>query len=157
MAKVVLDARRFLKALGKSSKLLDKLGAKSVMKAAHLVAREAKLTVPKGTSLLANSIQVKQTGRTRAEVYANANYGVFVELGRGPGGMPPIQSIKDWLRVKGTDDSDIPSAAYLIARSIAQKGTKARPFMRDAAVKKEPAVQKILGKGFKLAIKQAGL
>lgn len=43
----------------------------------------------------------------------------WLEHGRAPGGMPPVQSIEDWIRVKGIDRDP-----WAVAKSIAANGTR---------------------------------
>lgn len=53
----------------------------------------------------------------------------FTDLGRGPGKWPPRAAIREWVVAKGIEP-DSPAAdraAFLISRSIAQKGTIKRP------------------------------
>lgn len=62
------------------------------------------------------------------------NYAPFVEKGRGPGRMPPIEPLRLWaLRVIGD-----PDAAYPIAKKIAERGTKAQPFLRPSHQRHAP-------------------
>lgn len=53
-----------------------------------------------------------------------ADHGVFVDEGRKPGKMPPVDSIKEWTRLKGIPEK----AAWPIARSIGRFGIKPTPF-----------------------------
>lgn len=60
-------------------------------------------------------------------------YWKYVEYGRRPGKMPPIDNIKDWIKVKpiipDARTGKIPSAeqlAFLIARKIGREGIPAR-------------------------------
>lgn len=60
-------------------------------------------------------------------------YWKYVEYGRRPGKMPPIDNIKEWIRVKpiipDSSSGRVPSAnqlAYLIARKIGREGIPAR-------------------------------
>ena len=50
----------------------------------------------------------------------------FVEVGRGPGKMPPTKPIMEWATARGliTSPSQGRSLVYLIRRSIAEIGTK---------------------------------
>ena len=69
-------------------------------------------------------------------------YAYYANYGRRPGLMPPTQRIEEWLRAKisiGSYSGDIPknekqyrSFAYIIARSIGEKGTKGSYFMEAA-------------------------
>jgi len=75
---------------------------------------------------LQNSIYgvVTQTG---INIFAE-DYGIFVEEGRGPGKMPPRNKILEWVESRNLQSinpkykrpKDI---AWMIARSIAEKGT----------------------------------
>lgn len=67
------------------------------------------------------------------EIIYSAPYTGIQEFGREPGTMPPTEPIKKWLmRKMHLRESEANDAAWAIARKIASKGTKARPFMRDA-------------------------
>ncbi len=53
------------------------------------------------------------------KVGSTSTHGPWVEHGRGPGRFPNIDAIRNWvMRKTGNED-----ATYIIARSIAQKGT----------------------------------
>ena len=67
------------------------------------------------------------------------DYWQYVEEGRKAGKMPPIKNIYEWIRYKRPIQDKIQqspdkiaatkSLAYVIARKIGQKGTKAQPFV----------------------------
>jgi hypothetical protein len=67
------------------------------------------------------------------------DYWQYVEEGRRAGKMPPIKNIYEWIRYKRPIQDKIQqspdkiaatkSLAYVIARKIGQKGTKAQPFV----------------------------
>ena len=59
------------------------------------------------------------------------DYWWYIENGRGPGKMPPISAIEKWIEVKpiipDSRTGKVPTTkqlAFLIARSIGEKGTK---------------------------------
>ena len=59
------------------------------------------------------------------------DYWWYIENGRGPGKMPPITDIEEWIEVKqivrDSRNGKVPTTkqlAYAIARSIGEKGTK---------------------------------
>lgn len=58
------------------------------------------------------------------------HYGKYVEFGTKPH-FPPPKALELWCqRVLGADDPE--RAAYLVARAISQRGTKAQPHLRPA-------------------------
>lgn len=77
-----------------------------------------------------------------------SRYAQFVEYGRLPGKMPPVDSIEQWVRRKGRKKNSAlksaavfagkseaqlaRSAAWAIAKDIARRGTKPHPFLKPA-------------------------
>ena len=60
-------------------------------------------------------------------------YASYVEYGRKPGKMPPPDILEAWAYKKfRLSHKDARSAAWALARSIAKKGTKARPYFEPA-------------------------
>lgn len=60
-------------------------------------------------------------------------YASYVEHGRKPGKMPPPDILEAWAYKKfRLSHKEARSAAWALARSIAKKGTKARPFFEPA-------------------------
>ena len=60
-------------------------------------------------------------------------YASYVEYGRKPGKMPPPDILEAWAYKKfRLSHKDARSAAWALARSIAKKGTKARPYFDPA-------------------------
>jgi len=103
------------------------------------------------TGNLKNSLSyVKSITRSLAFVNFTAtgsarNYANVVEYGRRKGArQPPVDAIKKWIKAKPVrlqkkgggfipmTESNVNSAAFLIARSIAKKGTPETRFYRDA-------------------------
>ena len=63
----------------------------------------------------------------------NKGYARYVEYGRKPGKMPPPDILEAWAYKKfRLSHKDARSMAWALARSIAKKGTKARPFFEPA-------------------------
>ena len=76
------------------------------------------------------------------------SYAEFVEYGRKSGKMPPVDSIYEWVRKKGarrgsalkaaavfthkSEDALARDAAWAIAKSIKEKGTRPHPFLKPA-------------------------
>lgn len=95
---------------------------------ALLVQGEAQRLVPVDTGNLRRTITHRVDGAaipTFAIIGTNAPYAQAVHDGRKRGSMPPIQALLGWARRHG-----IP--AFLAARAIGRKGTRARPFLTDA-------------------------
>ena len=72
----------------------------------------------------ADSLQVSDS--SKGPTLTGAHYWAFLfdDTGRGPGGFPPIDLIKDWIFDKGLSISGtIEQAAFLIGRKIADEGT----------------------------------
>ena len=108
------------------------------------MARAAKRKAPKATSLLTNAIGGLQVSPIEGLVFAGVDYASAVEQGTGiygpqgaaSGRMPPTANILDWIKVKRIQPDDPHMSprdlAFVIARSIARKGTPAQPFMAPA-------------------------
>ena len=63
----------------------------------------------------------------------NKGYARYVEYGRKPGKMPPPDILEAWAYKKfRLSHKEARSRAWALARSIAKKGTKARPFFEPA-------------------------
>lgn len=79
--------------------------------------------MPSATGKTADSLFWRFDG-TRLQIGSTFSWITVLEDGRPPGKMPPRESIKSWIEAVGLV-SDLPadSLAYLIARSIGQKGT----------------------------------
>ena len=60
-------------------------------------------------------------------VYSTAKHAPFIELGTAPH-FPPLDKIRAWCGRKGIPES----AAYPIARAIAERGTPERPWLYPA-------------------------
>lgn len=61
-------------------------------------------------------------------------YGIYVDKGRRPGKMPPVQPIIDWVRVKRIQTRQITTEqmGWAIAKSIAKKGIRPKPFIQNS-------------------------
>ena len=64
---------------------------------------------------------------------SDKGYASYVEYGRKPGKMPPPDILEAWAYKKfRLSHKDARSMAWALARSIAKKGTKDRPFFEPA-------------------------
>jgi hypothetical protein len=75
-------------------------------------------------------------------------YWYFVDKGRKKGKQPPTKPIEKWLRVKGLVDKwkldkpyKVRGMAYVIARTIGLKGTKATDIFTNYLDENEPIIQ----------------
>lgn len=78
---------------------------------------EEKDLVASGETL--KSLQIVETGDTSFELLGSTNF-YWMEHGRGPGKMPPINSMEDWIKVRGLNDYN----PWAVAKSIALNGTR---------------------------------
>ncbi|CAN5439069.1 hypothetical protein BH10PSE18_BH10PSE18_19030 [soil metagenome] len=105
----------------------------AMTQATLLVEREVKEGIPRGATGLTAASVTSDAFSTSAGVLgivgSSQPAALFVELGTKPH-MPPVEALVPWVRaVLGVDAKRAPSVAFLIARKIARKGTKAqRPF-----------------------------
>lgn len=90
------------------------------------------------THKLSNSIKdiVKFDGKYLTVSIQLEDYYKYVENGRKAGKFPPVEKIKEWIKVKPvlpyTRGKRLPNEnqlAYLIGRKIAREGTRANPFL----------------------------
>ena len=83
-----------------------------------------------------------------------AKYVRWVEEGRGPGRRPPMEPIRQWIRVKPVKlrdrktgrfqpltDSNVNSAAFLIARKIGREGTEGKEIFKRAVETYRPEIE----------------
>lgn len=94
---------------------------------------------PVGVSgALRAATQVKTTGsgiprNLEGRIFNTTAYGMPVELGRRPGKQPPSSALELWVRRKlGVPENRVKSVAFLVARKIGRKGTKAVEMFRQA-------------------------
>lgn len=92
-----------------------------------LVSRSAKINAPVDTGRLRASITPSVTATAdsvKGIVGSNVKYAPYVELGTRPH-WPPIAALETWARSHGT-------SAFLVARAIARRGTKAVKYLERA-------------------------
>lgn len=99
------------------------------------LSEELKRQVPRATSQLGNSVQIKAKPLEWTIVVAAA-YAGYVHQGTGKGGMPSLAAMVEWIRLKKIvprDPTMSPkSLAALLRMSIWRKGTPANPFATRA-------------------------
>jgi hypothetical protein len=102
---------------------------------------EMRINAPIHDGELRQSIRPKMISQDTVIVFSDKKYAIPVEFGRRPNGkLPPWREgtpLHKWVKDKmGTDVSP-----YLVARSIAKKGTKGTKFARKTYVTMKPQVQ----------------
>lgn len=108
------------------------------------VVEEAKPLTPVDTGRLRASITYKITSEAQlprhVDIGTNAQYGPWVHDGRKPGSaMPPVSAIGAWAKRKGIDASP-----FVLARSIARKGIRGRPFLADGLALAGPKIDRAM-------------
>ena len=87
--------------------------------------------VPVNNGILRQGVQTSVTGQGTTlvgRVFDPVAYAIPVELGSRPH-FPPVAPIQLWVRRKlGVPEKDVKSVAFLIARAISRRGTKAVKF-----------------------------
>ncbi len=134
---------------------------KSLRRGANEVARVARRDAAKAFSTLTNSIRALRERPLRWAVAPGVAYGGYVEEGRGPGGMPPVQSILDWIRVRRIQPRDPETTegqlAFLIARKIAAQGIEPQPYLEPSLESKRARLERLVMLGTERGIRKAGL
>lgn len=140
------------RALAASPKRLEREMNGAVLRLVREMARAARDKAPRAMSTLTQSIAPRMVGALEGVVAAGVNYAQAAEEGTGlwgpqkqaSGKMPPVESILDWIKVKhltpddpNMDQTDL---AFVIARSIAARGTPSQPYF-------EPTLKEFGGRG----------
>jgi phage gpG-like protein len=124
-----------------------------------MIEADAKRNVRQDTRRLGGSINHEITGaypNLIGRVGPSVQYGVFVEFGRKPGRMPPVNALLGWVRRHAASGS-LPRAganrdrilynrAFALARAIGRRGIPPRPFMGPAYRRNEGAITALFGR-----------
>ena len=109
------------------------------------------------TGLLSNSGRAEKLGSCdyQAGFFSEEQgkgYAEYVENGRKEGKMPPPKILTAWVwkKLRILKEKQAASVAFVIARKIAKKGTKAQPFFGPAVASQ----QKIIYNEIKTALKK---
>ena len=112
--------------------------------ATMLLQRDAKILAPVDTGRLRASITPSVTVGPEAiqgVVGSNVKYAPYVELGTRPH-WPPIAALETWAKSHGT-------SAFLVARAIARRGTKARRYLQGAYEKNIARIMAMIDRAVK--------
>lgn len=99
--------------------------AKAIAKSILEVQREAMQRVPVDTGILRSSFR-SALSMLKGELFVDADYAVYVHEGTRPH-WPPFgagSALEGWSQRHGIEP-------FLVARSIAMRGTKAQPFLKE--------------------------
>ena len=132
------------KGLDRAADELKTIVGDAIRKSGELVKQNARREAPVFMGMLKRSVTNEHHG-LRTEVYIGSEarkYGYVQEYGRRPGEMPPVSALEKWSQAKLGDSK----LAFVVARSIAQKGTKPQPFFYPGFEKSLPGIEKLLDK-----------
>lgn len=139
------EVMRFVTSLGEvEERVMDEVERATVI-GTGLIEQQVVARTPVGATgnlRLAWGTDVKRgAGIVRGEVVNPLAYGLPVEKGRKAGKMPPIAPIQLWVtRVLGLSGYEARSAAYVIARAIGKRGTRAANMLKEGFAASEPVV-----------------
>jgi len=128
------------------------VAANGLKKSAARIVAEAKTRLKDNgsvaTGMLRNSGSVRPQVDGTVDAGFYAEYAYWVEYGRKAGGMPPVKLIAEWVRKRHitSDESEIESIAFAIARNIAANGTKAKPFLTPSYEENKSRIDEIMQK-----------
>ncbi len=140
--------------------VLNKYLKAGISTAGSLVSREAREEAPKAETTLTHSIKSQKVGELQRMITSSLRYNAFVVHGADSQGVPPIQSVLDWVRVKRIQPkypkADQRDLAFMIARSIAKNGTPGNDFYDRAAEQTQDKVADILKRSVNDGLRAAG-
>ena len=165
---LTIDSEPLERAIAMGPRTLAKHLDRAIGRSIHEMARSAKGHAPKANSELTNAINAVQPNALEGLVVVGVDYGQAVEEGTGAygpegrpsGKVPPEVHIEDWIRVKHItpDDPnmDAEDLAFVIARSIAARGTPAQPYMQPAYDENVDKAQRRIDAAIDAAIEEMG-
>jgi hypothetical protein len=122
--------------------LVDEITARKLQETGIMVAEKARQELTTAGRVdsgnlrdsITEPIDTSDENAPEFEVRAEADYAIFVELGRAPGGkQPPHDVLVKWAKSRlGLAGDEAEEAAWAIGRSIAQNGIVGAHFMRSA-------------------------
>lgn len=137
---VQIDSANVQKLLASGAKNVAAAKREILDRASIMTQAEMRINVPVHEGELRQSIRPKWQSVDTVVVFSDKNYAPVVEFGRRANGkLPPYQAgtpLEKWVRDKMGDG--VPP--YLVARSIAKKGTKGAKFAAKTYATMKPAV-----------------
>lgn len=137
-----------------ASEVMERSLERFLSRAAQEVTRAARGIAPKAFSTLVNSIHAFRVAPLHWRVSPSVNYALPVEDGGRPHFPNPV-NLQPWVeRVLGVSGEEARDKAFLIARAIGRRGTRAQPYMRPAAEKMESRVFALLNEGVDAGLRE---
>ena len=162
-----VDSKGLQQAMAAGPAVLEKHMARAIWNITQEMARDARRRAPKASSELVDAIIPSQPSPFEGLVSAGKDYARMVEEGTQPDGKIPgkradserYKSILDWVTVGSGVTPNDPSMskedlAYIIARSIALKGTPAQPFMAPAFENNKARAERRINNAINAALKE---
>lgn len=148
---VVENFPELKKAFGKHTAEVRRVCDEALSKGAMSIISEAqhnlRMNGTNTTGLLSNSGRAEKLGSCDYQAgffseLQGRGYAEYVENGRKAGKMPPPKILTAWVRKKLRirKEKQAASVAFLIARKIAKKGTKAQPFFGPAVASQQKVI-----------------
>lgn len=137
---VQIDSAAVEKLLASGAKNVQAAKTEILNRASIMTQAEMRLNVPVHDGELRQSIRPKWESPDTVIVFSDKKYAAVNEFGRRPGGkLPPFRAgtpLAKWVRDKMGEGV----SPYLVARSIARKGTKGSKFAAKSYATMKPAV-----------------
>ena len=167
---IKVDASGAIAGLVKARQLLT-YADRGLAQGATLIRRDWVRLAPKAEGDLHRNIQQGRITKLVHEIVSRARHGVFVEKGTGvygPEGRPlglgmlpdsGVAAIAKWIQRKGITARKVTQAAlpWVIARSIARRGTPAQPSAELAFNANRDRVQQLVAAAIARGIAELGL
>jgi len=155
--RISIDSKQVLEGLKKAPAQVERNVELALDRAGLELTRRARELAPKSFSTLVNSIRMVVLGRLKRLIAPGTNYALSVELGRKPGKQPGTgNGLQEWVKQKtGLTGKPLESATYLIARSIARKGIKPKPYMQPAAEQMTARIRELVAAGVERGLAEA--
>lgn len=144
---ISIDSQRVREAFSRAPQAMERAIDVKLARGAEEVAREAKHNAPKAFSNLVNSIRAERIDALHYQVAEGMNYGRAVEEGGKPHGVGSDKLIPWVERVIGVRGKEARDKAFLIARAIRRRGTRAQPYMQPAAEAKTSRLFALVNQG----------
>lgn len=137
---IQIDSRAVQMMLGRAPAKINAAKLEILNRGSIMTQAEMRINAPVFDGELRRNIRPKWQGPDTVIVFSDSKHAPAIEFGRRPGGkMPPYHEgtpLAKWVKIKM--GADVPP--YIVARSIARKGTKAQRFARKTYVTMKPQV-----------------